>query len=219
MYRSGASALRKAATMTQSRAPSQSHFFPQCLSVACLVDICYIPLLLYRDRSSNLINRFKMPVQDPFQLPDSAQDLPLANDPNATYFLNFIASISPETNQPWCSDVRAALPVVGVAFSGENAPEVGFVHVGQKPEYVKAPSVSSLCLIWPFTYMICRWKDMSNVHRTRWNVNAVPTLVRYQRVDGEVKETGRLVEGELLDQKKLKELVGDSRGLSSDQKR
>jgi hypothetical protein len=45
------------------------------------------------------------------------------------------------------------------------------------------------------------------VHRTKWNVNAVPTLVRYQRIDGEVKETGRLVEGELLDQKKLKELV------------
>lgn len=55
---------------------------------------------------------------------------------------------------------------------------------------------------------ICRWKDLSNVHRTKWNVNAVPTLVRYQRVGGEVRETGRLVEGELLDQKKLNELMG-----------
>ncbi|KAF2443287.1 hypothetical protein P171DRAFT_333572, partial [Karstenula rhodostoma CBS 690.94] len=126
-----------------------------------------------------------MPVQDPFQLPSSAQDLPLANDTNATYFLMFISSISPETKQPWCPDVRAALPVIGAAFSAETAPRVGFVHVGQKPE----------------------WKDLSNVHRTKWNVNAVPTLVRYQRVGDEVKETGRLVEGELLDQKKLKELV------------
>jgi hypothetical protein len=85
-----------------------------------------------------------MPIQDPFQLPESTQDLPLTNDPNATYFLNFIASISPETNQPWCSDVRAALPVLDAAFSAEKAPEVGFVHVGQKPEYVNTPSAISV---------------------------------------------------------------------------
>ncbi|KAK7180417.1 hypothetical protein DPSP01_001807 [Paraphaeosphaeria sporulosa] len=130
-----------------------------------------------------------MPIQDPFQLPKSAQDLPLANDTDDTYFLFFISSISPETKQPWCPDVRAALPVVGAAFSFENAPEVGFVHVGQKPE----------------------WKDVSNLHRTKWNVNAVPTLVRYQRAGAEVKETGRLVEDELLDQEKLKELVDGKR--------
>lgn len=77
-----------------------------------------------------------MPVQDPFQLPDSAQDLPLTKDPNATYFLMFIASISPDTKQPWCPDVRAALPIVGATFSAGDAPEIGYVHVGQKPEYV-----------------------------------------------------------------------------------
>lgn len=43
----------------------------------------------------------------------------------------------------------------------------------------------------------------------------MPTLVRYQRVDGEVKETGRLVEGELLDEKKMRNLVEEVRGLSS----
>ncbi len=53
-----------------------------------------------------------------------------------------------------------------------------------------------------------RWKDLGNVYRTKWNVNAIPALVRYQRIDGEVKETGGLSEGELLDQKKLKDLVG-----------
>lgn len=46
------------------------------------------------------------------------------------------------------------------------------------------------------------------MYRTKWKVNAVPALVRYQRVDGEVKETGRLLEGELLDQKKVAELIG-----------
>ena len=84
------------------------------------------------------IDQAKMPVQDPFQIPNSAQDLPLANDPHATFFLNFIASISPETKQPWCPDVRAALPLIDAAFSADNAPEVGYVHVGQKPEYVNA---------------------------------------------------------------------------------
>lgn len=40
-----------------------------------------------------------------------------------------------------------------------------------------------------------------------WNVHNVPTVVRYQRVGGEVRETGRLVEAEVLDQKKLQELL------------
>jgi hypothetical protein len=34
------------------------------------------------------------------------------------------------------------------------------------------------------------------VYRTKWGVKAVPQLVRYQRVDGEIKVTGRLVEDE-----------------------
>ena len=32
------------------------------------------------------------------------------------------------------------------------------------------------------------------MYRTKWGVNAVPQLVRYQRVGGEIKATGRLVE-------------------------
>lgn len=83
-----------------------------------------------------------MPVQEPFQLPNSAQDLPIAYGTNVTFFLIFISSISPETKQPWCPDVRAVLPVVGAAFSADNAPEVGFVHVGQKPEYANEPSAN-----------------------------------------------------------------------------
>jgi hypothetical protein len=54
---------------------------------------------------------------------------------------------------------------------------------------------------------ICRWKDLSNVYRTKWNVNNVPTLVRFENVNGTVKETGRLVEGDILDRKKLGEFV------------
>ncbi|KAJ4289887.1 hypothetical protein N0V90_011220 [Kalmusia sp. IMI 367209] len=125
-----------------------------------------------------------MPVQDPFQLPESVEDLPVPNEEKATFFLNFISSTHPETKESWCPDVRAALPIIGAAFAAEGT-KVGYVHVGQRPE----------------------WKDLTNVHRTKWNVNAVPTLVRYQRVNGEVKETGRLVESELLDQMKLVHLV------------
>jgi len=54
-----------------------------------------------------------------------------------------------------------------------------------------------------------RWKDLSNVYRTKWNVNAVPSLVRYELVDGSVKETGRLVEAQILDRGRLNKFVGD----------
>lgn len=54
-----------------------------------------------------------------------------------------------------------------------------------------------------------RWKDLSNVYRTKWNVNAVPSLVRYELVDGSVKETGRLVEAQILDRGRLSKFVGD----------
>lgn len=43
--------------------------------------------------------------------------------------------------------------------------------------------------------------------RTTWNVNNVPALVRYERVDGVTKEVGRLIEGEILDGEKLGGLV------------
>jgi gentisate 1,2-dioxygenase len=48
-----------------------------------------------------------------------------------------------------------------------------------------------------------RWKDLKNIYRTQWKVNNVPALVRYQRVNGEVSETGRLIEAEILDKAKL----------------
>ncbi|KAK1569700.1 uncharacterized protein LY79DRAFT_571383 [Colletotrichum navitas] len=64
---------------------------------------------------------------------------------------------------------------------------MAFFEVGQRPE----------------------WKVATNVFRTKWNVHNVPTIVRYQRLVGEIKETGRLVEAEILDEKRLKELIGE----------
>lgn len=54
---------------------------------------------------------------------------------------------------------------------------------------------------------MARWKDPKNVYRTKWNVHSTPTLARYERVDGKVKEVGRLEEAEILDSKKLKDLI------------
>lgn len=55
-----------------------------------------------------------------------------------------------------------------------------------------------------------RWKVPTNDYRTKWNVHNVPTVVRYQRVGGEITETGRLVEAEILDENRLKDLVGQN---------
>lgn len=53
-----------------------------------------------------------------------------------------------------------------------------------------------------------RYKSPDNVFRTsKWNVPNVPTLARYERVDGEVKEIGRIIEGELLDKDKVDKLI------------
>ncbi|KAI8304515.1 Serine/threonine-protein kinase pkn1 [Colletotrichum sp. SAR11_240] len=87
--------------------------------------------------------------------------------------------------ESWCPDVRAALPHINAAFSAETAPNMAFVEVGQRPE----------------------WKVPTNVYRTKWDVHNVPTIVRYQLVNGEIKETGRLVEGDILDKGRLQALI------------
>ncbi|KAF1925900.1 uncharacterized protein M421DRAFT_423186 [Didymella exigua CBS 183.55] len=126
-----------------------------------------------------------MPVQDHYQVPSTAHDLPVPETANAKLYVAFIAGTDPVTKQSWCPDVRAALPRLQKAFSSEDAPHLLYVHVGQKPE----------------------WKDLGNVYRTKWEVKAVPQLVRYQRVDGEIRATGKLVEDEVNDDKKLGEFV------------
>ncbi|KAF2015055.1 hypothetical protein BU24DRAFT_423971 [Aaosphaeria arxii CBS 175.79] len=129
-----------------------------------------------------------MPIFDHYKVPSSAQALPLPEEPSAKTFICFIASTDPKTNQAWCPDVRAALPVLKRAFGGETAPELRYVHVGQIPE----------------------WRSSDNVYRKKWGVKSVPTLARYERIDGKVQETGKLEEGEILDSKKLKSLLGGS---------
>ncbi|GKZ51771.1 hypothetical protein AbraIFM66951_007076 [Aspergillus brasiliensis] len=127
-----------------------------------------------------------MPLIPNYPLPITANDLPIPH--GEKFFLVFISSADPSTGQAWCPDVRAAWPKIVEAFSGQDdeSPRVGVVEVGQKPE----------------------WKDPQNPYRTRWGVNCIPALVRYQRASTGVLETGRLVEGEILDQERLSEFIG-----------
>ncbi|KAF3922510.1 hypothetical protein ABW21_db0204512 [Orbilia brochopaga] len=104
-------------------------------------------------------------------------------------FVFFVASDDPATGQPWCPDVRAAIDPVHKAF--ENDPnELNFmtIRVGVKEA----------------------WKIPTNVFRTVWGLQAIPTLARYSlvTVDGEKFPSVRmLVEAECLDQAKLGGLI------------
>ncbi|KAJ5460195.1 uncharacterized protein N7458_001747 [Penicillium daleae] len=122
-----------------------------------------------------------MPIIKNFTLPASARLLEVPDAPNAKLFLAFISGDDVITKQPWCPDVRAALPHIDAAFTAPDAPTVALVSVGEKPV----------------------WKDPKNIYRTQWNVNNVPALVRYQRINGEVSETARLIEAEILNKAKL----------------
>ncbi|KAI0470571.1 hypothetical protein GGR56DRAFT_678459 [Xylariaceae sp. FL0804] len=129
-----------------------------------------------------------MPLRSNIAIASSPEQLPLPEDAPAgdKLFLVFISSDDELTGQPWCPDVRAALPNLERTFdAGGNKLSLGVVPVGQKAE----------------------WRDPANVFRTVWNVNCIPTLVRYERVAGKVAETGRLSEGELLDGERLSAFV------------
>ncbi|KAG8423986.1 hypothetical protein J3458_000827 [Metarhizium acridum] len=126
-----------------------------------------------------------MPISRTLVVPPSAKQLQLPGSASRA-FIVFISSEDPETKQPWCPDVRASWPHIQAAFGGEDAPTVSVVEVGQRPE----------------------WRNPENVFRKNWNVNGVPTLAKYERVDGEVVETARLDENGIMDEAKLRGFIG-----------
>ena len=73
-----------------------------------------------------------MPILKEFSLPTSAEGLKVTSD--SAFFVAFLASKDPVTKQPWCPDVRAALPTLEATFQGEKKPTVAFIDVGQRPE-------------------------------------------------------------------------------------
>lgn len=196
-----------------------------------------------------------MTILKSFPLPSSPSALQIPNEkekdshPSNFFFIAFLASKDPLTNQPWCPDVRAALPILEATFQepttsqgaeGEQgkkeqgkksttttSPVVAFIEVGQKMEYVFSFFFPYFfCSLLPLFLTIFypsflgkpnRWKNPHNIFRTQWNIHNVPVLVRYElvavEVEGnttttkQVKEVGRLVEGEILDERRLQELV------------
>lgn len=76
-----------------------------------------------------------MPILRDFTPPANAQLLELPEG-SPKFFIAFVSSDDPITSQPWCPDVRAALPHINTAFESGDAPTVAIVPVGQKPEYV-----------------------------------------------------------------------------------
>ncbi|CAI7611924.1 unnamed protein product [Penicillium glandicola] len=124
-----------------------------------------------------------MPIIKNFTLPSSAKKLALSGD--SKLFIAFISSPDPITKQPWCPDVRAALPYINEAFAGDDTPELAIIEIGKKPE----------------------WANPRNVYRTTWGTKNIPALVRYEKVNGDVTETGRLVEGEILSQQRLRAFI------------
>ncbi|KAK6836903.1 hypothetical protein PG990_014366 [Apiospora arundinis] len=121
-----------------------------------------------------------MPILRTFDLPESPDALSFS-EPKPVFLL-FIASKDPATGQSWCPDVRASLPHIEAAFAANDAPTVAFVEVGQKPE----------------------WRERNNVFRTKWNVNNVPTLARFEQVKGKVVEKGRMTEDGIMNSATLK---------------
>lgn len=103
-----------------------------------------------------------MTILKSFPLPSSPSALQIPNEkekdspPSNFFFIAFLASKDPLTNQPWCPDVRAALPILEATFqdtitsqgaegkeekeegkkSTTTPPVVAFIEVGQKTEYV-----------------------------------------------------------------------------------
>ncbi|KAH7324185.1 hypothetical protein B0I35DRAFT_406022 [Stachybotrys elegans] len=114
-----------------------------------------------------------MPILSTFALPEAPAGL---NLPGETLFVAFISSDDAATKKPWCPDVRAAMPHITSAFEPESQPTLAIAQSGTIPE----------------------WRNPANPFRTTWNVQNIPTLVRFQRIGGEIKETGRLVESEIL---------------------
>lgn len=94
-----------------------------------------------------------MPIQNDFTLPASAQELPLLEDPGSKIFVTFNASADPSTGQPWCPDVRVAIPVLEAAFTTADSHTLLVEEVGQRPGYVRRPFHKSDHLYSFFTYI------------------------------------------------------------------
>ncbi|KAI1848694.1 hypothetical protein JX265_005679 [Neoarthrinium moseri] len=117
-------------------------------------------------------------------LPSTWQGLTdrLAGVGDSTYIF-FICDNDSSTGKPWCPDVRAAIPVVQKYFE-KRPEEILVVSVGQLPE----------------------WRKADNPFRTKWDLRAVPTFVKYTRTADGIGQK-QVVEDDVKNEGNLKALV------------
>ncbi|KAF3934441.1 hypothetical protein ABW19_dt0200184 [Dactylella cylindrospora] len=79
-------------------------------------------------------------------------------------FVLFIASNDPATGQPWCPDVRAALPVIERVFEEDDEEKLWYVvEVGVKEVWKQPLPVNEI--------------------KKAWGIGNIPTLARYDLVN------------------------------------
>ncbi|CZR38238.1 uncharacterized protein FPRO_06571 [Fusarium proliferatum ET1] len=128
-----------------------------------------------------------MPILKDVQLSSPKDLVPLAKGDGPIYVI-LTSSNDEETGAPWCSDVRAALPFLKETFDKPDGPKAIYESVGPRPG----------------------WKKQDNPHKLRWNISAIPTVIRFEIRDGRIEETDRLVEAEVYEEGRLQNLVSKS---------
>ncbi|KAG6286636.1 hypothetical protein E4U09_006644 [Claviceps aff. purpurea] len=118
-----------------------------------------------------------MPISRSMTLPKSPKHVNVPNIPNGKTYIAFLSSTDPDTHQPWCPDVQVTWPHLTAAFDDSpRSPLLNIIEVGGRDE----------------------WRQPDNDYRVTWNINELPTVVRYERVNGEIVETMRLVKSGIL---------------------
>lgn len=101
----------------------------------------------------------------------------------ASTYIFFICDNDSSTGQPWCPDVRVALPIVKKFFS-MRAEDVSVVSVGS----------------------IAEWKSPKSIFRTKWDLTAIPSLAKYTRTADGITQS-QLVDDGCKDSAQLKTFV------------
>lgn len=104
-----------------------------------------------------------MPLTRPDESASLQAHLDEARSAGTVTYLVFFSAKDPQTGQPWCPDCRAALPSIEEMFKENSNLDALLLDVTRQ-----------------------EWKDETNLHefRTRYDVQSVPTIVKWQNVSG-----------------------------------
>ncbi|ORY79277.1 hypothetical protein BCR35DRAFT_304670 [Leucosporidium creatinivorum] len=111
-----------------------------------------------------------------------------APSPASPYFLIFFASVEESTGKSWCPDCVRVEPTIE-----QHVPQArsSLIYVGQRAD----------------------WKSPENAFRQAFGLKGVPTIVRVESsadqgsLQAHIASAPKLVEGEILDEAKLKDFL------------